>query len=179
MLVVIDEAYAEYALADDFTTALPLAVQRNNVLVTRTFSKVFGLAGLRVGYAVAAPSTLEQLRRTQLAFTVSSAAQVAAVEALRRADRVEERVRDNAAARSVFSQELTTRGISHADSQANFVYLRPGDDEGRTERLFRERGVIIRPVASGWVRVTMGTPAELARFFSVLDEITGDRSDFS
>ncbi len=179
VLVVIDEAYAEYALAEDFASALPLTASRNNVVVTRTFSKVFGLAGLRVGYAVAVPSTLEQLRRTQLPFTVSAPAQVAAVEALRWPGRLEERVRANAAARSLFSAELANRGITHADSQANFVYLRPGDDERRTAQLFEERGVIIRPVAAGWVRVTVGSLAENARFLSVLDEITGGEVDFS
>lgn len=179
VLVVIDEAYAEYALAEDFASALPLTASRNNLLVTRTFSKVFGLAGLRVGYAVAAPSTLEQLGRTQLPFTVSSPAQVAATEALRWPGRLEERARGNAAARSLFSAELATRGIPHADSQANFVYLRPGDDERRTAQLFEERGVIIRPVAGGWVRVTVGSLAENARFFSLLDEIAGGGSDFS
>ena len=174
VLVVVDEAYCEYAQAVDYHTALPLTRERENVLVARTFSKVYGLAGLRCGYMVGAPATLAELRRVQLPFTVGSLAQVAAVEALRHQDRVAERAERNAAGLKLFFEELAERGIPFADSQANFVYLRPGDDGEATAAALLPHGVIVRPMGDpGWIRVTVGTDAENRAFFRALDAVRG------
>ena len=125
VLVVIDEAYVEYVTASDFATALPEALARPNVIVTRTFSKIFGLAGLRVGYAVGQGPMLAELRRAQSPFTVNTLAMAAATEAVRHPQRISERARANAAERSRLSEELDNRGMELVPSQTNFIYFRP------------------------------------------------------
>ena len=130
VLVVIDEAYHEYVQATDYESMLRVTAERENVVITRTFSKVYGLAGLRVGYAVGNPDLVSELRKVQAPFTVSDLAQAAAIEALRHQDRVEERVRHNTSELKRFRDELEARGIFHAESQANFVFIRPGGDDG-------------------------------------------------
>ncbi len=170
VLIVIDEAYAEFATAPDFATAIPLALQRDNVIVTRTFSKAYGLAGLRVGYAVGQPGTISMLRRTQLPFTVTTLGQVAATEALRHQEQLQRRVEDNAAGRTWLTEQLGARGVRVADSQTNFVMLLDDHDPKALAQAFMERGVIIRTLG-GMIRVSVGTPAENERFIAVWDEV--------
>jgi histidinol-phosphate aminotransferase len=158
-LVVVDEAYAEYATADDFRSMVPLAASRDNVMVTRTFSKVYGLAGLRIGYAVTSPASIAEFRRVQLPFSVSRLAEVAAVEALRHQDRVAERVRANRAEIDRLTAYLLELGLDVAESQANFVYAGFGVGADDTVEELLRRGLIVRPVApDGYLRITAGTP---------------------
>ncbi len=174
VLVVVDEAYAEFALAADFGSALPLAGTRPNVVVARTFSKVYGLAGLRCGYMVGPPEVLAEMRRIQLPFTVSTLAQVAAIEAIRHQDRVAERVSRNTEGLKFFSEELTARGVPHSESQTNFVYMRPSDDAESLQRSLLRLGVIVRPQRDGWVRVSVGSEDENRMFFEALDATLAD-----
>ncbi len=169
VLAVVDEAYYDYAQAADYGSMLSRALERPNVIVARTFSKVYGLAGLRVGYAIGDPDTIAELRKAQAPFSVNTLAQVAAIEALRHPDRVEERIRANAEGLKLFHEELTARGIVHADSQTNFVYLVLDRDGGELKRQLLELGVIVRPMSGGAVRVTVGTEPENRRFFAALD----------
>lgn len=169
--VIVDEAYFEYVTAPDYATAIPEALERSNVVVTRTFSKIYGLAALRIGYAIGRPETLRELRRAQAPFTVSSLAQVAAVEALRYPSRVAERRRSNAEERSRVEKELEARHIEFVTSQANFVYLRPRDDHGQSFQRFLEAGVIVREMGEGFIRVTVGLPGENDRFIAALEQI--------
>ncbi len=171
VLIVVDEAYHEYATAPDYRSMLSLAAERDNVLVTRTFSKIYSLAGLRVGYAVTAPDNIAQLRRIQLPFSVSNLAEVAAVEALRHQDRVAARCADNRAGIAHLTAGLRARGCKVADSQTNFVYA-SFDDAERVNVGLLERGVIVRPAfPRGWLRISVGTQEEMERFFAALDEI--------
>jgi histidinol-phosphate aminotransferase len=170
-LVVVDEAYFEYATADDFGSAIDVALHRPNVIVLRTFSKIYSLASLRVGYAIGQPSTLADLRRAQAPFTVSGLAQVAALTAVRYPMRVEERARFNARERSRIEKELEARDVEFVPSQANFVYLHPkGLDDGAFEA-FLEKGVIVRQFGGGWIRVTIGSIEENDRFLQGLDAL--------
>ncbi len=172
VLVVVDEAYFEFATAADFGTALPLALAQDNVLVARTFSKVYGLAGIRCGYMVGAHATLEELRRVQLPFTTNALAQVGATEALRHQDDVADRVQRNAERLKLFAEELADRGIAFADSQTNFVYLHPGGDDAQEfKRALLPHGVIVRPFEHGWVRVSVGSDDENRAFFTALDAV--------
>lgn len=172
VLVVIDEAYAEFATAPDFRSMLPLAATRPNVMVARTFSKVYGLAALRVGWAVTDPASIAEFRRIQLPFSVGTLAEVAAVEALRHPDRVAERVARNATAVAFLTSALTARGLAVADSQTNFVYADFGDRAAAvTEGLLR-RGYIVRPIPpAGFLRITAGTPEENEGFVGALDAV--------
>ena len=172
VLVVVDEAYAEFATAEDFRSMLPLAATRPNVMVTRTFSKVYGLAGMRVGYAVTAAESIAEFRRIQLPFTVNTLGEVAAVEALKHQDRVAERVARNAQGVAALTGGLRDRGIDVADSQANFVYADFSAFGSGVAAGFMRRGVIVRPVLpEGWLRVTAGTPEENARFLETADTV--------
>jgi histidinol-phosphate aminotransferase len=170
-LVVIDEAYAEYAVADDFRSMVPLAARLPNVMVTRTFSKIYGLAGLRIGYAITAAASIAEFRRVQLPFSVSRLAEVAAVEALTHQDRVARRAAANAAEIARISGHLRERGVEVADSQANFVYAGFAESTDVVEGLLR-RGLIVRPVIpEGFLRITAGTPAENDRLLEALDDL--------
>lgn len=172
VLVLVDEAYAEFATADDYSSMIPLAVSRENVVVTRTFSKVYGLAGLRIGYAVAHPDLIAAFRRIQLPFSVGTLAEVAATEALRHQDRVRERAARNAAAIAYLMEELRKREIEVANSQTNFVYAGFGDAAGRVVDGLLRRGFIVRPVApEGWLRITAGAPEENEALLSAIDRI--------
>jgi histidinol-phosphate aminotransferase len=169
VLVVVDEAYHEYVTADDYETAVRSASARPNVIVTRTFSKVYGLAALRVGYAVARPETIAELRKAQAPFSVTSVGQVGALASLSARDEIAERVRANAVERSRLEQAFADRGIEYVPSQANFVYLRLGSSTERTAEAFIRHGVILRPFGDGWVRVSVGTDDENDRFLAALD----------
>lgn len=172
VLVVIDEAYAEFATAPDFRSMLPLAASRDNVMVTRTFSKVYSLAGLRVGYAVTAPETINELRRIQLPFTVSTLAEVAAVEALKYQDRVQKCVVRNTAAITFLTDALRSRNIPVADSQTNFVYAGFGERSGAITEGLLKSGYIVRPVLpQGWLRITAGSAEENEGFVDALTRL--------
>jgi histidinol-phosphate aminotransferase len=168
VLVVVDEAYFEYVTASDYATALSLSLERPNLVVTRTFSKIYGLAALRVGYAVGQASTLRELRRAQAPFTVNSLAQVAALTALRYPGQVAARARVNHEERARIEKELAARQLEYVPSQANFVYLRAGS--GAASELLT-RGVIVRAMEEDWIRVTVGTVEENDRFLTALDQL--------
>lgn len=167
VLVISDEAYHEYADAPDYPTLFPEALARPNVIITRTFSKVYGLAGLRVGYALGSARLLAELRKGRSPFTVSSLAQAAAVEALRHQDEVERRVKENGQERERLLPELAARGFLPTPTQANFVFVTPPDPRDWFTLLLH-RGVIVRP-APGGLRITFGTEDEDDFLLNALD----------
>lgn len=170
VLVVVDEAYHDYVTASDYASALPIAASRDNVIVTRTFSKIYALAGLRIGYAVGRAETIAGLRKTQAPFSANSIAQVAAREALDHQDQVAARAVANNAGRVQLEGGLADRSIEHAPSQTNFVAMKLAEDpKDLSDRLLKE-GVIVRPMGS-IIRVTVGTEAENRRFLEALDVV--------
>lgn len=162
VLVVIDEAYHEYVTAPDHATAVPLAVERPNVVVTRTFSKIHGLAALRVGYAIGRQETITELRKAQAPFTVASLGQAAALESLQHGDEIADRQRANAVERSRMEAELAEIGVACVPSQANFVYFDAAASSDPAQA-YLAHGIIVR-VFGSWIRVTVGTAAENDRF---------------
>ncbi len=171
MLIMVDEAYGEYVTAPDWSTAIPLALEHSNVVVTRTFSKIFGLAGLRVGYAIGAPRTLASFLATQPPFSVTILGQAAAVEALRHTDRLEQRVKDNQLGREWLAAELGAGGHQVVASQANFVWVLAGDEATAIGERMLERGVIVRPMGPG-IRITVGTESENERVVAAWNAAT-------
>ncbi|MCH8130869.1 MAG: aminotransferase class I/II-fold pyridoxal phosphate-dependent enzyme, partial [Acidobacteria bacterium] len=169
LLVVVDEAYHDYVTAPDYATALPIASERENVVVTRTFSKIYGLAGLRIGYAIGNSDTIAKLKTTQPPFSASSIAQVAALESLAHDEQLTERVDANTAGRLQLENGLTERGIEYAPSQANFVAMMADESAEAADRLLKE-GVIVRPMGP-IIRVTVGTEDENRRFLRALDAV--------
>lgn len=169
VVVVVDEAYFEYVTAADYRTLAPMAAERPNLIVTRTFSKIYALASLRVGYAVTHPDTIAEMRRAQAPFTVSQPAQAGAVASLRNTHRLTARVEDNARGRRRLLDGLDDRGIPRADSQANFVWFRSSAEDPRTDYI--KEGVIVRTFGDEWIRVTVGTDDENSLFLQALDRI--------
>ena len=164
VLVVLDEAYAEFV--DD-----PLAVDGTqllssypNLLVLRTFSKAYGLAGLRVGYAVAGnPTVAAALRQVHLPFAVSVAAQAAALASLEAEPALLARVAEIVRMREPLRQELLGIGWQVPPSQGNFVWLPAGADSERLSQVFEDHGVLVRCFAGDGLRITVGTSADNQR----------------
>ncbi|MYV59283.1 histidinol-phosphate transaminase, partial [Streptomyces sp. SID4931] len=156
VLVVLDEAYKEFIRDADVPDGIEIYRDRPNVAVLRTFSKAYGLAGLRVGFAVAHEPVAAALRKTAVPFGVSQLAQDAAVASLRAEDELLGRVGSLVAERVRVSAELARQGWTVPESHANFVWLRLGertlDFAGACERA----GVVVRPFAGEGVRVTIG-----------------------
>ena len=172
VLVLIDEAYYEYADASDYATLLLDAPNADNLLVTRTFSKIYGLAGLRIGYGVANAEIINQFKKVPGPFSVNLIGQAAANESLKHQELVQDRKEKNIEWKALLCRGLRELQREFVDSQANFVMTKLGDDSGRTAEEFLRRGVIIRPaMANGWMRVSVGTADENQRFLRVLEEI--------
>lgn len=156
VLVVIDEAYLEFVQDDDPVRALEILRDRPNVVVLRTFSKAYGLAGLRVGYAVAHEPVAEALRKTATPFGVNTLAQVAAVASLQAADELEVRVKELVAERARVVAGLTEAGWDVPQSGANFVWFPVGERTPELVAACTEAGLSVRPYGSDGVRVTIG-----------------------
>ncbi len=174
--VILDEAYIEFGLLQDPDESLPLLDRHPNLIVLRTFSKVYGLAGIRVGYALGPEDFRLGVERVWQPFAVNAVAQVAAAEALRHGDEVARRVERTAVERLHLQGELEERGLSVTDSQANFSWVSLGDrDEAEVLEGLGARGVIVRGGTglggAGHLRVTYGTRAENDRFLRALDEV--------
>ncbi|MET3142822.1 UNVERIFIED_ORG: histidinol-phosphate aminotransferase [Arthrobacter sp. UYEF2] len=169
ILVVIDEAYVEYAEAGSGPDSLALYRQYPNVCILRTFSKAYGLAGLRVGYAVAAPAIAEGLRRTALPFSVSALAQKAAVASLDASEEMESRVSAVRLERARMAAQLEAQGWKLQPSQGNFLWIRA--DESLRARLvdaFDRAGILVRAYQGDGVRITVADPASNDRVLRLL-----------
>ena len=171
VLVVLDEAYYEYATASDYRGTVRRAIRSPNLITLRTFSKIYGMAAMRVGYAVGQADTLAQLQRVQAPFTVTSVGQVGAVEALRHQEKIGTRVAENAHERDRIQQGLADLGIGHVESQANFVYFTVGSRADQTAEHFMSRGVVIRAFPGEWARVSVGTPRDNDRFLAAAEQL--------
>jgi histidinol-phosphate aminotransferase len=160
VLIVVDEAYREYADPALVPDALALLGDRPNVAVLRTFSKAYGLAGLRVGYCVAPPELTAHVRKTQVPFSVSALAQEAAVVALGERAEAARRAALTVAERARVTLRLRALGFEVPDSQANFVWLPLGDDSADFAVHCLDGKVVVRPFLGEGVRVTIGLPEE-------------------
>jgi len=171
VLVVVDEAYREFVTADLGDPITDLQPGHPNVVVLRTFSKAFGLAALRTGYAVADPDVVVELDKVLIAFAVNHLAQVASLAAIAARDEVQAVVDRITAERDRVVASLRADGWDLPDAHANFVYLPLGS---RTDVVFPEmekRGVVVRPFPGVGMRVTIGTPAQNDRFLATLAEV--------
>src|SRR3954462_7598015 len=171
-LVVLDEAYREFVTDPDVPDGLQLMRGRPNVAVLRTFSKAWGLAGVRVGYLVAEdPAVAEAVRKTHVPFSISSLAQAAAVAALASEPEVRRRCAAVVAERDRLPAALRDRGFDVSDSQATFVWLPVGEETAALAAALETRAVITRPYAGEGIRVTVGTPEEDDVFLAALDDV--------
>src|SRR4051794_37852772 len=174
--VILDEAYVEFQTDDDPDATLDLLADFPNLVVLRTFSKCYGLAGLRVGYAIGSPSFRTAVDAVRQPFSVNALAQAAGAEAILHSDDVLRRVETTVAARLRVEEGLRELGLQTSETQANFSWIDLGDAaEGEVVAALAERDIAVRPGTPlgdpGHIRVSYGTPAENERFLRGLSEI--------
>ncbi|MET0558779.1 MAG: histidinol-phosphate transaminase [Solirubrobacterales bacterium] len=174
--VVLDEAYVEFQTDDDPGASLDLLVDFPNLVILRTFSKCYGLAGLRVGYAIGSAGFRAAIDAVRQPFSVKALAQAAGAEAILHQDDVLRRVEGTVAERLRVEEALGEMGLRTADTQANFSWIDLGDaDEGEVVAGLGERQIAVRPGTPlgdpGHIRVSYGTTAEDERFLAALAEI--------
>ncbi|WP_338748750.1 histidinol-phosphate transaminase [Janibacter alittae] len=167
VLVVVDEAYLEFVDGQDAVDGLALRREHPNVVVLRTFSKAYGLAGLRVGYAVAAEPVAQALRKTATPFGVNHLAQAAAVASLAAKGELDERVRRIVAERARVIDGLRAAGWDVPQSQANFVWFPLGERTAEFVAACDAAGLSVRPYGTDGVRVTIGEPEANDRLIEV------------
>lgn len=174
-VVVLDEAYHEYITGHHVPGALSFLPDHPNLVVLRTFSKAYGLAAMRIGYAMAHPDVIASVDKTLIPFAVNGVAQAAALASLEpAADReLVERVEATLAERERVAAEVRALGLSVPDPQANFVWLPAGDSAADLTLTLEQLGVVTRPFPGEGVRVTIGSPAENDRFLSALADASG------
>jgi histidinol-phosphate aminotransferase len=171
-LIVVDEAYCEYVDAPGLSTALRLADRHPNLIVTRTFSKAYALAGLRIGYFIAHPSVVAVIERLRESFNVNNIALAAAEAALADSAYLEKARDFNASERAWLRAGLDARGYAVLPSQTNFLLVDLGRDAADLERHLFGRGVIVRPMGgyglAQTVRISVGSRAENQRLLDAL-----------
>jgi histidinol-phosphate aminotransferase len=168
-LVVIDEAYHEFVTGADVPDGLDYVRRFDNVAVLRTFSKAYGLAGLRVGYVVARPEVIDALEKVRAPFSVNLVAQRAALASLDAWDELADRCRSIVAERGRVAQALRRRGFSVPESQGNFIFLPSGDVTVDLVAATERHGVVTRGFAGDGIRVTVGQPDENEQFLDAFD----------
>lgn len=175
-VVVVDEAYGEFRRAGT-PSALELLDAHRNLVVTRTMSKAFALAGARVGYLAAAPEICDAIRVVRLPYHLSAVTQATALAALRHAPELLGKVDELRAERDVTVDWLRGRGLTVADSDANFVLFGTFSDRRAVWQGLVERGVLIRETGpDGWLRVSVGTAGEMDAFKDALTQVMEDHT---
>lgn len=175
VLVFIDEAYFEYVQAKDYADSLSFLKKHKNVIVTRTFSKMYGLAGLRIGYGVANVELIEILNRLREPFNVNSLAQAGALACLKDQTYYKDVARKVEEQRRYLYQSLEKIGCDFEESCTNFILVNTGTGSSAVARKLMEQGVIVRDMAvwglKTYIRVTIGTAPENKRFMKVLSKV--------
>jgi histidinol-phosphate aminotransferase len=173
VIAVFDEAYVEYARDPQFPDSLGYVKRKRHAIVLRTFSKIYGLAGLRIGYGITTPEIANYLNRVRPPFNANSLAQRAALAALGDEEHVAKSRALNQSEMAVVRDGLAAFGFQPLPSEANFLYFDAKRD-GRAifEALLRE-GVIVRHIQGSWIRVTIGLPEENRQFLQALKTVLG------
>jgi histidinol-phosphate aminotransferase len=173
VLVVLDEAYIHYAERADMPRSVEIYRRRANLLIMRTFSKIFGLAGLRIGYGIAAAGLVAAMNKLRTPFNVAGVSQAAALAALDDAEHVKRSVETNAAQRKRLLEELARFGLHAVRSHANFIFIDVGSRAPELCSELLQEGVIVRPL--GWmgcpeaIRVSVGTRDENDKLLAAMN----------
>lgn len=175
VLVILDEAYGEFVTDPDVPDGIPLALEHENIAVLRTFSKAYGLAGVRIGYCVAAPPVTAAAAKVGVPFAVSRLAQAAALAALAHGDEVRQRCEVVVRERERVHAALLATGHQLPPSQANFLWLPLGERSAEFSGHCADHGVMVRAFASDGVRVTVGSPEENDAFLRAAQSFAGAR----
>ncbi|MEF3274312.1 MAG: histidinol-phosphate transaminase [Chloroflexus sp.] len=178
VLVVVDEAYIEFVTRPDAPDLLPLIrAGRNNLLLLRTFAKIHGLAGLRLGYAFGAPDLIAYLERARPVFNVNLLAQIAGLAALDDEEHLAQSLTHAAHSRALLTEELRALGLTVIPGETNFVTVAVPDDQAVAATL-AQRGILVTPLSAwglpGWIRISFGTAAENLACITALRAILGN-----
>ncbi len=171
VIVVFDEAYYEYVTAADYPDTLAVLKGGRNVVLLRTFSKIYGLAGLRIGYGLTTPEIVQHLNRIRPPFNTNSLAQKAALAALSDEEHVRESRRLNTEGMGLLTERLNALGLTVVPSQANFLYFDAKQDGKAVFEALLHRGIIVRHLGGAFLRVTVGLPQETERFITALQAV--------
>jgi histidinol-phosphate aminotransferase len=180
VVVVLDEAYNEYLAPEHQFESAQWVRKYPNLIVSRTFSKAYGLAGLRVGFGIAQPAITDLMNRIRQPFNVNSMAQAAAIAALNDKPFLEKGAKNNAEGYRQLTAAFDEMKLEYVPSFGNFVLVKVGQDEGAGARVnlaLLRQGVIVRPVGSyglpQWLRISIGLPQENATFIAALKKALG------
>ena len=178
VVVVLDEAYNEYLAPEQRYDAIAWVKRFPNMILSRSFSKAYGLAGLRIGYGVAQPALTDLLNRIRQPFNVNSLAQAAAIAAFQDSTFLQEGYEVNRAGYLQLTQAFAEMGLTYLSSAGNFVLVKVGEDDEagvRVNLALLKRGIIVRPVGNyglpKWLRISIGLPEENAAFINAFREI--------
>jgi histidinol-phosphate aminotransferase len=174
LLVVFDEAYREFVTAPEFPDGVELQREHANVAVLRTFSKAYGLASLRVGYAIGPSAVIEALRKVRVPFTTNGLAQAAALASLSVHEEMRERVSEVVAERERVFDGIAAIGLDVVESEANFLWLPLGEHAAVLGEYSERAGVVLRAFPDVGVRITIGDRAENDRLLRVLQAAADD-----
>jgi histidinol-phosphate aminotransferase len=183
VVVALDEAYYDYAewLARergvDYSHAIDYVRHERSVVVLRTFSKAYGLAGARVGYGMGPAELISYLTRLKTAFIVNGLGEAGALAALDDREHYEKSMRNNSAQLTIVTRQLRELGYAPVESWANFLYIETGEDASALSRRLQMNGVIVRPLTGSWgartaIRVSIGSPEENRKFIEALKHVT-------
>jgi len=172
ILVVLDEAYYEYVTAADYADSMKYLHTEKNVLILRTFSKIYGLAGLRIGYGMAKKEILDDMNRLREPFNTNTIAQRAALAALDDREHISHSRSVNEAGKKYLYEGLDSLGIRYVPTEANFLYMPVQNARDVYDGLLK-KGVIIRPMGPQAIRVTIGLPEENRRFIEAFRAVIG------
>lgn len=167
ILTVMDEAYCEYVTDPEYADSMKWFRAGKDILILRTFSKIYGLAGLRIGYGIAKSDIIAEMNKLRPPFNTNTLAQAAALGALKDEDHVKRSRQINEEGKDYLYKELDKLGLSYVPTEANFIYMPVKDSASLYEGLLR-KGVIVRPMGPEAIRVTIGLPGENERFIEAL-----------
>ncbi len=171
VVVVLDEAYYEFARGEGYPESQPLLQKYPNLIILRTFSKVYGLASLRVGYGMASSEMVSYLNRVRPPFNVNTLAQEAAIAALDDQSFVEKTIAENKKGLTMLYQAFDRLKLPYVKSHANFVWVEAPLSSGEMFRRLLHKGVIIRPFMGNWLRITVGSEEENKILIQALEDV--------
>jgi histidinol-phosphate aminotransferase len=173
VLIIVDEAYCEYVTEAAYPDSMHYLRQGRDILILRTFSKIYGLAGLRIGYGIGKKDIIAEMNKLRPPFNTSSLAQKAALWALQDEEHILRTREINEQGKHYLYKELDSLGLSYVHSEANFIFMPLKQNAQIIYTALLEQGVIVRPVGQYEIRITIGLPAENKRFIDALKTVMG------
>ncbi|OGW37346.1 MAG: histidinol-phosphate transaminase [Nitrospirae bacterium RBG_13_39_12] len=175
ILVVVDEAYFEYVTNHEYADSMKHFRNGRDILILRTFSKIYGLAGLRIGYGIARQDLISEMNKLRAPFNTNSIAQQAALWALKDSDHIEHTREINEEGKRYLYKELASLNLKYIPTEANFIYILLGQDSDTFYNKLLRYGVIVRPSGPQEFRVTIGLPEENKRFIEALKKVKSEK----